>query len=272
MESPPNFIDLVGKTLGDLYVSEKPEINRKKCSSCKEEKDVGSFAVKRRQCYECRKEQQRKRDQNRSEEDLIKIREKRRVSNKRWAKENPEKRDAIYARYRKTDKRKKVANEWAKRNRKATMEYRRNRYNSDPLFNISIKIRRRIYMALKSQEKTKGGRTIDLLGCSFEEFKNYIESLFREGMTWEKVRSGKIHLDHILPCSFFDLTTREEQEKCFHFTNMQPLWDWENTEKSGSLDWHHFDWAESVLDKHKEIGLNKNDGSIFLESDIGENE
>jgi len=32
---------------------------------------------------------------------------------------------------------------------------------------------------------------------------------------------GKI--DHIIPCSSFNLIILEEQQKCFHFTNHQPL-------------------------------------------------
>ena len=154
-------------------------MDKRKCLICEEEKDIAFFERGRRQCKECRKELNKFREQNRSPEDALKAREKRQKSNKRWAKENPEKRDAIYARYRKTDKRKKVANGWAKRNRKSSSEYRKNRYNTDLLFNISTKIRRRIAMALKCQERIKGSRTIDLLGCSFEEFKGYIEGLFR---------------------------------------------------------------------------------------------
>lgn len=292
MDYAPNFINLIGQTSGELYVFEKDKrgddgvdltnarpkgsrevkkdalagksedaahktlVGKIKCSICEEEKDATAFEVNRRQCNNCRKEQNKIRKQNRSEEEIIKAREKGRESSKKWAERNPEKRDAIYARYRKTDKRKKVANEWAKRNRKSTSEYRRNRYNSDPIFNIAIKLRRRIYMALKTQEKIKGSRTIDLLGCSFEDLKGYIETLFREGMNWEKVRSGEIQLDHVLPCAFFDLTTREEQEKCFHFTNLQPLWKCENGEKSDFLDWRdRFEWAKDVVELRKKRGL-----------------
>ena len=50
-------------------------------------------------------------------------------------------------------------------------------------------------------------------------------------MTWKDVMLGKIQIDHILPVSSFDLAKPEEQKICFHFTNLQPLWDWENLMK-----------------------------------------
>ena len=45
------------------------------------------------------------------------------------------------------------------------------------------------------------------------------------GTIWE--------IDHIIPCDSFDLTKLEEQEKCFHFSNLQPLF--KTTEIAESL-------------------------------------
>ena len=53
-------------------------------------------------------------------------------------------------------------------------------------------------------------------------------------MKWEDVMNGKIHIDHIKPCSSFDLSKPEEQKKCFHFTNLQPLWARDNLVKGVS--------------------------------------
>ena len=74
-----------------------------------------------------------------------------------------------------------------------------------------------------------------LLGCSVEDFKNYFENKFKEGMIWENY--GKWHIDHIRPCVSFDLTKVEEQKKCFYYTNLQPLWAKENHIKSGKINY-----------------------------------
>ena len=54
-------------------------------------------------------------------------------------------------------------------------------------------------------------------------------------MTWDKV-GKEIHIDHIKPCAKFDLTKKEEQEKCFHYTNLQPLWACDNLMKGSKYD------------------------------------
>jgi hypothetical protein len=49
------------------------------------------------------------------------------------------------------------------------------------------------------------------------------------------IRNGW-HIDHIKPCSSFDLTKEEEQRKCFHYTNLQPLWATDNRKKADKID------------------------------------
>ena len=60
--------------------------------------------------------------------------------------------------------------------------------------------------------------------------KQYLESLFTEGMTWDNY--GEWHVDHIIPCDFFDLDIYSERKFCFHYTNLQPLWAYDNISKS----------------------------------------
>lgn len=53
-------------------------------------------------------------------------------------------------------------------------------------------------------------------------------------MTWENYGrgKGKWHIDHVVPCSAFDLTKPAEVRKCFALSNLQPMWGRQNIQKS----------------------------------------
>lgn len=165
-----------------------------------------------------------------------------RAINKKWRQDNPEKSQAIYAKYRKTDKRKKVANAWAKRNQRRQIDRFVERYHSDPMFNLAIKYRRRIYMALKGDGYTKKAKsTLQLLGISYEKFKIHIERQFTKGMSWDKMFNGEIHLDHIQPLSA--AKNQAELENLFHYTNLRPMWATDNLEKHDKIIEHQMKLA-----------------------------
>ncbi len=107
-------------------------------------------------------------------------------------------------------------------------EIHRLRKENDVEYNIKRRLRFRIRHAVKyiKQSNFKKKSSLQFLGCSLEEFKIHIESRFINGMSWERL--SEIHIDHIKPCAKFDLTKEEEVEKCFHYTNLQPLWAKDN--------------------------------------------
>lgn len=110
-------------------------------------------------------------------------------------------------------------------------DIRKFRRDNDIEYNLTVCLRARVSKFLTGKSKSKN--TKELLGCSLTEFKIYLESLFKEGMSWDNHGFGndKWHIDHIKPCCQFDLTKLEEQAKCFHYSNMQPLWQKENLSK-----------------------------------------
>lgn len=111
--------------------------------------------------------------------------------------------------------------------------YRRNRSETDECYKIRNSLKNRIYFALKGVAKSK--KTLQLLGCPLPFFKEYLENLFTEKMNWNNYGMFGWHIDHKIPCSSFDLTKKEEQEKCFHYSNMQPLWHTDNIIKSNKI-------------------------------------
>lgn len=113
--------------------------------------------------------------------------------------------------------------------RKYTREKQRARIKTDTHFMIRKKLGTRINMALKHYQKAAG--TVALLGCSLAECRKHLEKLWKPGMSWSNCGRGGWHIDHIKPCVSFDLRDPEQQRACFHFSNLQPLWQWENLSK-----------------------------------------
>jgi len=113
-----------------------------------------------------------------------------------------------------------------------TNAYYRNRRKKDMAWRLLVNVRTRINHALKGTVK-KSDKTRKLIGISIEGLVKYIESKFKPGMNWEK--RHLIHIDHIKPCSSFDLTKASEQRECFHYTNLQPLWASENLSKGNRI-------------------------------------
>jgi len=105
--------------------------------------------------------------------------------------------------------------------------------DTNPEFRCRMAMAGRIREALISKKAVKTATTMRLVGCSRAHLKWHIKKQFKPGMTWEN--HGKWHIDHIRPCSSFNLLLESEQRACFHFTNLQPLWAHENLSKSDKL-------------------------------------
>lgn len=102
------------------------------------------------------------------------------------------------------------------------------------------KLRSRVQAAMKHYSEKKKKHTIEYLGCTLEELRVYLERQFTDVISWEN--QGAWHLDHRRPCSSFDFNSEEEIHKCFHYTNLQPLWASENLSKNDKYDEATFPW------------------------------
>jgi transposase-like protein len=108
-------------------------------------------------------------------------------------------------------------------------EYEMERKKIDPQYKLGFTLRHRVRTALKQCGLKKDKKIKELTGCSINHLKTHLESQFQEGMNWDN--HGKWHIDHIRPCSSFNLLDPKEQQKCFHYTNLQPLWATDNLKK-----------------------------------------
>lgn len=178
------------------------------------------------------------------------------IQNKKYKKENKERLDLELKKYRIENKEKiKLKHiEYCKKHKKEIRskdkEYRiknkekrkkwyKDYYNRVEKNNIQIVIRSRLSKKLGTALKYKGLKktlyTMELLGCDIEFFIKYIEKQFLPGMTWKNYGFYGWHMDHIIPCAWFDLTNIEEQKKCFHYTNIQPMWGADNSSKQDKV-------------------------------------
>jgi len=108
---------------------------------------------------------------------------------------------------------------------------RRLRRNADPIVRIRQNLSRRLSQVMRDAGLNKDVKTMDMLGCDMRFFKNYIEDLFIDGMSWDNYGFKGWHIDHIKPCVAFNFSDEVEKKKCFHYTNLQPLWCCDNWSK-----------------------------------------
>jgi len=144
-----------------------------------------------------------------------------------------------------TDEQKEISKEkdrqrsrqWRIDNKERLNEQLRLKRKNDPEFKIKCNLRKRLSFLVRLYSLKKSKQTLALLGCDMPFFMKHIESLFQDGMTWSNYGFNGWHLDHKIPCDAFDLSKPEEQGKCFHYTNIQPLWGVDNLRKNKKLDY-----------------------------------
>lgn len=235
-------------------------MEKKICSKCKIEYSIENFHLRtpngtfRSQCNFCLREYRNKkyklnveqeklvsklyREKNR-DEILSKKKESYEINKdkilskaKNYRQENPEKRKEIQRKYR--EKHRDIillkSCEWRKNNPK----YCSDRKKIDPVFKLSANMRSRIRIFLKKNSNIKKlNKTFDIIGCSPEFLKKYLENKFTEGMSWENYGLFGWHIDHIIPLS--SCKNNDEVYTLCHYTNLQPLWSVDNIKKGNRM-------------------------------------
>lgn len=101
------------------------------------------------------------------------------------------------------------------------MERYRLKMATDPCFRINMRMRVAIGKALKGR---KEGRKWELLvGYTGKDLEAHLERQLPRGYTMRDFANGKLHIDHIVPKSMFDVTKPEELRACWALTNLRPL-------------------------------------------------
>ena len=146
-----------------------------------------------------------------------KYREENKDSIKEWRENNPDKIKVYREKYTKSE---------------SCKQHRKNWYRSLKKRSPHVLAWRTILNnTLKRFGKQKEDETIKLLGYSAIELKEYIESLFVEGMSWDNY--GEWHIDHIKPVSSYDSDTPVDVVN--NLENLQPLWAFDNLSKGNKI-------------------------------------
>ena len=217
----------------------------KKCSKCKEEKPYLEFGKNKSKkdgyCTECKKcvKITGSKYYNSNKEQL---KEKHKEYWKGYSKKNRIELNKVNKLYedKNKDKRKIRDKSYYKENKKSiqarhkiySKTYEKNRAKKDALFKFKQNIRTLIRHSFKSIGIKKNNKTVQILGCSFQEFKEHIEKQFEPWMNW--TNHGKYNgtlnygfdLDHIIPIA--SAKTKEDIIKLNHYTNFQPLCSYTN--------------------------------------------
>ena len=112
--------------------------------------------------------------------------------------------------------------------------------------NINRRVRQslncRISQMLKQHSLSKNNRTLQYVGCDFRFLKGWFEFQFQENMNWDNY--GEWQIDHIIPCSSFNLQNIDEQLTCFKWSNLSPCWKIDNIKKGDKI-------IDSIIKQHK---------------------
>jgi hypothetical protein len=118
-------------------------------------------------------------------------------------------------------------------NKKRRNKLLKARAKADPIFKLSIALRRSLADKMRLYLAQKAAPSFNLLGCSLPELARHLESLWTPGMTWDNWgrSDGCWHIDHRRPIASFNLAEAAQQRECFHYSNLQPLWCIDNLRK-----------------------------------------
>jgi len=224
----------------------------KKCNKCEVEKEYIFFRKRkdskdgfRNNCKECMNTHMKIYYDNNKEELLTqkkeyyeKNKDKIFIKNKKYYENNKEKVINLSKEYYENNKdyislkqKEYHINNKDKRN-KYSIEYFKNRLETDDIFKTKHYIKSIIRNSLKSLGYSKKSKTQEILGCSIEEFRIYLESKFEDWMTWNNrgLYNGELNygwdVDHIIPLSSAKI--EDEIIKLNHYTNLRPLCSYTN--------------------------------------------
>jgi len=216
-----------------VLINKEQTMSKKICSTCNKRKFFSNFYQKKggafgldAKCKSCVAMYHKQHFQKNKSEILL----KRKSYMMEYRESNKDKISEYNQNYYEQNKEEILKYKSSKPYRKHSRYYEKQKRKNDMSFRITGSLRSRLNLAIRKNKKH--GTTMELIGCSIDDLKEYLSKLFQKGMSWENYGKNGWHIDHIKPCASFDLTKPEQQKLCFHYSNLQPLWAIDNIKKS----------------------------------------
>ena len=218
-----------------------------KCNTCNIIKPILCFMKNRNICKDCNNEKRRNRYKNDenyrskiiskvSETKHIKVIEKQKIKQEEIGKNN-KKCKYCY----------KI---------KSILSFRHNRLKckdcerDDPIQKFKRRIRCRIFNSLRKKNK----KTIEYLGCDYNE---YLLWIFNDNSNFDFTNFGKdFHIDHVIPLFYFNLDNEEQQNIAFNWRNTTLVSIKENLSKNKKIINEQIEQhLENLLEYHKKHNI-----------------
>ncbi len=210
-----------------IYMKQYREANKDKLSQYKKDYNSNNKDIAK-VYYKANKAKIKAKYETNKETELVKAKE--------YRENNKEKIKASYYKdHKKTlsqkkkyrDANKNKTKNYQNTNKNKRNENRKERLFNDPVFKLKETIRLSMIKAFKNNGFNKNANTETILGCNYETFKNYIQSLFEDWMSWDNkgLYNGSPKygwdIDHIIPIS--NAKTSKEIIALNHYTNLRPF-------------------------------------------------
>ena len=197
--------------------------------------------------YENNKEKIKKNNKKYRENNKEKLESKKKI----YRQENKKKINAYANQYwknlspEKKARKKKKKKEWEENNREKRKKYNnkwcKNKRQTDPLWAIHQNLRTQIRIVLTKNNVEKNEKSMTYCGCTVSEFYRHLEKQFTDGMNWDNRGRPKNEdcgwdIEHRRPLASFDWDNPESIFMAFHYTNLQPMWHYDNLIKGAYYD------------------------------------
>lgn len=209
----------------------------KRCIRCSFRGDIKFFVKGKNHCKKCH---------NEAERESYQIHKKKRAVQKKKYHKTYLKRPEVKERMKK-NKQKESYKEYSR-------NYARTRVQNNIEERIKVNLRNRIRHSVKKRNECSA----ELIGCPMELLLEWLEFNFTDEMSWDNYGSYW-HMDHIQPCSSFDMNDKEERLQCFNWKNIAPLEASENERKHAKIDKKVIRYYEQRADDFVDYYIEKYD-------------